>query len=86
LTKQAADRDWGQLTRTAHQLKGAAGSYGFHALTSYAARLEHAAKDAQHEESILEALHELLDVCQRVRPGMPDTELHPQFSIGSPSR
>ena len=33
LESQARSRDWQQLSRTAHQLKGAAGSYGFAALT-----------------------------------------------------
>jgi HPt (histidine-containing phosphotransfer) domain-containing protein len=66
---QAKNRDWSQLARTAHQLKGAAGSYGFHAITPYAARLEAAARDGRQEEPILSALAELLDLCRRVRCG-----------------
>ncbi len=66
---QAKNRDWRQLARTAHQLKGAAGSYGFHAITPYAARLEAAARDAKQEESILLALDELLNLCMRIRCG-----------------
>jgi HPt (histidine-containing phosphotransfer) domain-containing protein len=51
-------QDWNQLARIAHQLKGAAGSYGFDHITLYAARLEAAARDGQ-EDAILSALTEL---------------------------
>jgi HPt (histidine-containing phosphotransfer) domain-containing protein len=78
---QAQSRDWSQLTRTAHQLKGAAGSYGFDTITPYAERLEKAAKDPQPEESILAALGELLDLCRRMRAGSSETTgaSHPAF-------
>jgi HPt (histidine-containing phosphotransfer) domain-containing protein len=74
LETQAQSRDWAQLTRTAHQLKGAAGSYGFHALTPFAARLEHAARAGLQEDQILASLDELLDLCRRVRAGAPQAE------------
>jgi HPt (histidine-containing phosphotransfer) domain-containing protein len=73
LETQARDRDWQQLTRTAHQIKGSAGSYGFSVITSSAARLESAAKDGRPEEEILSALDELLDLCRRTRCGTPPT-------------
>jgi HPt (histidine-containing phosphotransfer) domain-containing protein len=66
---QARSRDWSQLRRTAHQLKGAAGSYGFAEITPFAARLEAAACDAGHEEAILAALHDLVDLSRRIRSG-----------------
>jgi HPt (histidine-containing phosphotransfer) domain-containing protein len=74
LEAPARSRDWEQLTRTAHQLKGAAGSYGFDAITPYAARLESAARDGRQEEAILASLDELLDLCRRMRSGVPPTE------------
>lgn len=74
LETQMRSRDWQQLARTAHQLKGAAGSYGFEAITPYAARLESAARDARQEDRILAALDELLDLCRRMRSGVPQTE------------
>jgi histidine phosphotransfer protein HptB len=74
LETQARNGDWQQLTRTAHQLKGAAGSYGFNAITPLAFRLEAAAKNGCQEEAILSALNELLDLCRRVRCGVPPTE------------
>ena len=54
LETQARNRDWTQLTRTAHQLKGAAGSYGLHDITPFAARLERAAGEAQQDARILQ--------------------------------
>ena len=74
LETQAQSRDWAQLTRTAHQLKGAAGSYGFHALTPLAARLEHSARAGQQEDQILASLADLLDLCRRVRAGAPQAD------------
>ena len=71
LETQARSRNWEQLTRTAHQLKGAAGSYGFDPITPYAARVEQAAKKRHQEEQILLALADLLDLCRRVRAGVP---------------
>ena len=74
--QQAFDQgDWETLRRTAHQLKGAAGSYGFDPLSPAAARLEQAvasASDPEQElEGIRQALDELLDLCSRVRAGAP---------------
>jgi len=74
LETQAQSRNWEQLTRTAHQLKGAAGSYGFHEITPFAARLESAAREGRQEEEILSSLDELLDLCRRVRSGVPRTK------------
>jgi len=65
----AKDNDWEGLRRLAHQIKGAAGSYGFGAVTPYAARLEHSLKDLQQEEIIRQQLEELLDICNRLRAG-----------------
>ncbi len=74
LETQARDRDWQQLTRTAHQLKGAAGSYGFSGITLSAAQLESALKDGRPEEEILSSLDELRDLCRRMRAGAPPAE------------
>ena len=74
LDAQAKSRDWNELTRTAQQIKGAAGSYGFDEITPYAARLEAAAREAQPEEKILSALDELLSLCRRVRSGTPQAD------------
>jgi len=59
------------VQRVAHQLKGAAGSYGFHPLTPYAARVEDTVRQDDPEERIREAIDELVEMCQRVRAGLP---------------
>lgn len=71
LETHGRSRDWEQLARMAHQLRGAAGSYGFDAITPCAARLESAAQGHVPQEQILAALEELLRLCRRVRPGPP---------------
>ncbi len=60
------------LRRTAHQLKGAAGSYGFDQLTPYAATLEASIRNDQPENEIRELLDVLVELCQKVRAGGPD--------------
>ena len=71
LETQAESGDWEQVRRTAHHIKGSAGSYGFDAITSPAARLEHAAGEGCQEEDTLLALEELLSLCRRLRAGTP---------------
>jgi hypothetical protein len=70
LETQARSRNWQQLARIAHQLKGAAGSYGFDAITPCAARLELAARDAQEEDRILAALWRGLSAGGRPWPAL----------------
>ena len=77
LDTQAKSRDWNQLAETAHQIKGAAGCYGFDEITPCAARLEAAAREAQQEEQILSALDELITLCRRVRSGKPQANETP---------
>ncbi len=67
----AGTQDWEGLRRLAHQLKGAAGSYGFAEVTPFAARLENALRESQPEEIILMQLNDLLDICSRLRSGLP---------------
>ncbi len=74
LETHARSCDWQQLTRIAHQLRGAAGSYGFNAMTPCAARLESALKDDRGGDEILSSLNELLALCRGVRSGVSPTE------------
>ena len=62
-------RDLPELERAAHQLKGAAGSYGFHQLTPAATRLEAALKQHRSDEEIRAALDSLVSLCRGVRAG-----------------
>ncbi|MFZ1934518.1 MAG: Hpt domain-containing protein [Thermoguttaceae bacterium] len=64
-------RDWDGLRQSAHQLKGAAGSYGFAVISPSAGKLESTIRDAEPEEQIREAIEELVDLCDRVRSGEP---------------
>jgi HPt (histidine-containing phosphotransfer) domain-containing protein len=63
--------DWEELRRTAHQIKGAAGSYGFHDLTPAAAQVESAVKSQSGEDQITADLNVLLDLCRNIRAGTP---------------
>ena len=69
IVSQAQQRDWEGLSRTAHQIKGAAGSYGFHQLTQPALRLEQSAVNRESEEIIQQAVNELVSLCRRLRSG-----------------
>ncbi|MCC9609476.1 Hpt domain-containing protein [Blastopirellula sp. JC732] len=63
--------DWEGLGRIAHQLKGAAGSYGFGQITPYAAQLEHDCRHDASEEEMINSFRELAGVCRRIRSGAP---------------
>jgi HPt (histidine-containing phosphotransfer) domain-containing protein len=72
LAAQFSAHDLTELGRTAHQLKGAAGSYGFACITPVAARLESVAKAREPEDVIRAALDELIALCGRLRAGTGD--------------
>jgi histidine phosphotransfer protein HptB len=63
--------DWDNLRRAAHQLKGAAGSYGFGPISPMAARVEDAIRHACPEDAIRQAVDELVHLCRRAQAGRP---------------
>jgi len=63
--------DWEALRVTAHQLKGAAGSYGFTPISPCAATLEDSIREEASEERIQEAVEDLVAMCRRARAGTP---------------
>lgn len=65
----SGDRE--SLRRTAHQLKGAAGSYGFDTITAEAAKLEKRVRENAADEQVLAAVQELVALCQRATAGAP---------------
>jgi len=71
---QASDSEG--LWRTAHQLSGAAGSYGFQEITVEAASLEGALREGRPEQEIAAAVNSLVDLCRRARAGdgMPQAD------------
>jgi HPt (histidine-containing phosphotransfer) domain-containing protein len=60
----AGDRE--RLRITAHQIKGAAGSYGFDCLTQSAAALESVMRADRPPEELRRSLEELLTLCRRI--------------------
>ena len=58
------------LTRLAHQMKGAAGGYGFPSISQLAGRLEATIKESREPERALkeasDSLRELVELCGRV--------------------
>ena len=71
LEEMAAQGNWPDLGRIGHQLKGAAGSYGFDVVTPFAAALESAAKAGVAAEEIRQAAERLASVCRRLQAGVP---------------
>lgn len=67
LAGQTGVADWEQLRRTAHQIKGAAGSYGFTPITQRAAKLEDLIRESRPEDEIRQAVEDLIDLCRRAR-------------------
>jgi len=66
---ESGNRD--ELRRAAHQLKGAAGSYGFDAISPSAATLEDTLQNGEPEEEILRATEALVALCRRATAGTP---------------
>ncbi len=71
LTQLRQLSDWEGVGRIAHQLKGAAGSYGFDEVTPFAACLESLAKEGAAEDEIHVALGQLVGICRRLKEGSP---------------
>ena len=71
IEESLATADWEQLRRAAHQLKGAAGSYGFAPSSPCAAKVGDALRSGKPQEQIRATVEELIDLCRRVRAGAP---------------
>jgi len=66
--EQCLDRsDYQELARLAHQLKGAAGGYGFPTITEKAAIVEQQAKDRSAIEELSTVVRELSAMCRAAR-------------------
>ncbi len=72
LLRHLDEKNWEGLRRAAHQLKGAAGSYGFEPISPCAGRVESAVRDGEPEERIRQSVFELVDLCGRLRCGPPE--------------
>ena len=63
--------DLEEIGRLAHQMKGAAGGYGFDQLTAVALGVEQAARGGDPAAQVLAQAATFVDALQRVRPGTP---------------
>lgn len=68
----AGDREG--LRRVAHQLKGAAGSYGFQSISPCAADVENRIRQGAPEEQIRQGVDILVEMCRCVRAGGPQPQ------------
>ncbi len=66
LLKAYQAKDWESLRQNAHQLRGAAGSYGFESISPSAGELESAVNKKVSEETIYQCLIELTELCRRM--------------------
>ena len=66
LIKEFGEKNWDELKNTAHQLRGAAGCYGFEEVSPTAGKLEQALVTNLPEEEIQQSLNELIDICRRM--------------------
>jgi len=64
-------REWEELRRAVHQIKGAAGSYGFGPISPCAGKIEYAIRDQEPEENIRQAVEDLATMCSRACAGTP---------------
>ena len=71
LLNQLLGGDWQALRSTLHQLKGAAGSYGFDPISHCAAKAESTLRNNASEEDIRAAIEELIELCGHARGGRP---------------
>jgi|GEM_PF-2677703 len=69
LQQATSDQDLTQLAGLAHQLKGAAGGYGFPSITDAAKALETRARANDDFDAIATSLQDLADLCGRARAG-----------------
>jgi HPt (histidine-containing phosphotransfer) domain-containing protein len=65
--------DFEGLRRLAHQMSGAAGSYGFQEITTEAAVLEDAIIRGATEEDLAASVNSLIDLLRRARRGTGDS-------------
>ena len=66
LTAELDASDWESLLRTAHQLKGTAGSYGFGEISPAADSLEKLIKSGSPESEIAQSVASLVSLCELI--------------------
>ncbi|MCL2117623.1 MAG: Hpt domain-containing protein [Planctomycetaceae bacterium] len=66
LLDEFVSKNWDELQKITHQLKGTIGSYGFSEITPAVGKLEQSLKAKLPEEEIQQSLVELIDLCRRM--------------------
>lgn len=67
IQQSLTQNDFDALVRLAHQLKGAAGGYGFPAITDAAKVVEEAGKTHRNLQKLTADVQQLTDLCARAR-------------------
>lgn len=73
LHQLAQEQDWEGLRRLAHQLKGAAGSYGYAPLSVTAAQLESVCRHDRDPDQVSSLLSRLEDLACRITTAPPES-------------
>ena len=71
LLTQIENNDLEGLRQTAHQLKGAAGSYGFNIISPQAGEVEDKIREGCNAEQIHQSVNDLVSLCRRVTAEAP---------------
>lgn len=71
IRKELQAQDWDSLERTVHQLKGAAGSYGFAGLSPAAGNVETLIRDKAPFEEISAEIDKLIHLCSLITAKAP---------------
>jgi CheY-like chemotaxis protein len=86
MQSQLSQQNLDQVKRTAHQLRGAGGGYGFAEMTELATHVEQAVKDEQSLENITSQVDQLVQYMRRIDGYRIDAEQSPINTDPSVSR
>ncbi len=72
LRQAIADKDIDAIIRLSHQLKGAAGGYGFDVITDVAREVERQARTVDDVAAVKRRVDDLILLCHRASAGAPE--------------
>jgi HPt (histidine-containing phosphotransfer) domain-containing protein len=74
LHQAIAEQDIETIIRLSHQLKGAAGGYGFDVITEVAREVERQARKVEDVAAVKRRVDDLILLCHRASAGSPDED------------
>ncbi len=74
LRQAIVEQDMETIRRLSHQLKGAAGGYGFEPITDVAREVEQQARHAQDVAAVKRRVDDLILLCRRASADSPDDD------------